>query len=215
MKKWAFLLHIEDCPLPHNIGREVSSPMTFLGFIVAVLIIGGIFYAWYAYAGRTRGNDDAQGRNETARGAGRMRASTATETGTIGELPEVEQDKYAEGSAVNSGNIPRNVLNPDHGYDAETGTIGDVDVEPQGQSAYPDQANDLVNEGNLNNATASSLNASPPTPSPAQVYGQQSDTAGMDTATAAKGPNTQDLTSAIHQAFRDEFYEMDDNDKTH
>jgi hypothetical protein len=220
--------------------------MTFLGFIVAVLIIGGIFYAWYAYAGRTRENDDAQGRNETAFGAGRMRTSTAMETGTIGELPEGEQDKYVEGTAVNSGNIPRNVLNPDHGYNVETGTIGDVDDEPQGLSAYPDEANALANVGDFKNATESSLNLLPQTQGNEQ--GEQSGTAGMDTATAANSLNAgaqtmgnnihttgdtagsatgqtsvadntknaaKDLTSAIHQAFREEFYHMDDNDKTH
>lgn len=148
--------------------------MTFLGFIVAVLIIGGIFYAWYAYAGRTRQNDDAQGRNATAQGAGRMRTSTAMETGTIGELPEGKQDKYVEGNAVNSGNIPRNVLNPDHGYNVETGTIGDVE-QPVGAKGLA--------EGDTTNAT--------------------------------KTGGAEDLTSAIHQAFREEFYQIDDKDKTH
>ena len=180
--------------------------MTFLGFIVAVLIIGGIFYAWYAFAGRTGKDDVAEDRTATARGAGRMRTSTAMETGTIGE-PEGEQDKYVEGSAVNSGSIPRNVLNPNHGYDVETGTIGDVEQ---------------YNDGNLNTATESTLNDGASlmanniqaTGGTAGGATGQTTVAG-NTTKATKTGGSDDLTSAIHQAFREEFYNLDDNDKTH
>lgn len=226
--------------------------MTFLGFIVAVLIIGGIFYAWYAFASRT-------GTNDVAQGAGRMRASTTMETGTIGELPEEKQGKYVQGNAANSGNIPRHVLNPDHGYNAEAGTIGETDEQGSSfqqnvntiQQAQPrhntvqkigdvfQQSQQLQAQQQLQQALNKQGQPSVVAKGLSEGYtqgfqqGQKHGPidAGMNAETQMMGNNIhtttgmgkaaggaagqQDLTSAIHQAFREEFYHMDENDKTH